>query len=808
MLTLADTDLVKRDPALPGLAILLDANALLGALQQAHPDINPGKMKATYVRYKHGMNCLVAYQLQQAGAATQMMYAKIQGHDAGDKLGKAHEQARRNAPFGIQTFVLAEHAIVVRLFPADSKLNTGALRRLIDPASRKKFLRRLLPQRSDLWKATIESLRYKPERRYVTRLRNPNEQGDAVLKIYTQSGYHAARIGARAFASSKTLRIPMLLEHCDKQFILVFDWQTGQQLVNVFAATPELASGMLKNVGMALAELHAQSADQLPVRTRQAEADNLSETATAIAAICPHLATRAADIAHRLGTRLLQMPPLALPLHGDFYADQVLLKGDTVCILDLDRASRGDPGCDLGRFIAQLERDVLHGDLPVTQVKPLQQALLDGYRTISDSIDLPRITLYTATALFQLAMESFRYRKSDWPQQIKAILARTEALIQALPSDSQHHSTSAESLPAPHTPTIINNVSVTDPFQLMQDPTMAFLAPALDPHNVEPRLQQCLSDSSGEQKNIQLQAIRVSRHKPARRCVIEYDVVIEHADLPPETITLIGKARVRGLDKETYALQQSLWRGGFATDCDDGICVAEPFGVIPHYHMWLYYKVPGVAATHRLAEAGGVQLAQRIAQAAHKLHQCRIPSRRRHAITDELDILHKCLMQVSTANPHWASRITRLLDACDRLGATLPETVATTGIHRDFYADQVLVNSDHIYLIDLDMYCEGDPGLDIGNFIAHITEYSLRTLGDPEALLECEQALAERFLQLSGKQFQHSMQVYADLSLVRHIYLSTQFPERQAYTESLLVLCEQRLNVAKSLYRSNSVMLQ
>ena len=82
-----------------------------------------------------------------------------------------------------------------------------------------------------------------------------------------------------------------------------------------------------------------------------------------------------------------------------------------------------------------------------------------------------------------------------------------------------------------------------------------------------------------------------------------------------------------------------------------------------------------------------------------------------------------------------------MLDACDRLGAgTLkPEPC---GIHRDFYADQVIVAGPRICLIDFDLYCEGDPALDIGNFLGHIQEQSLRSLGDPEALAQHLRELA------------------------------------------------------------------
>lgn len=64
-----------------------------------------------------------------------------------------------------------------------------------------------------------------------------------------------------------------------------------------------------------------------------------------------------------------------------------------------------------------------------------------------------------------------------------------------------------------------------------------------------------------------------------------------------------------------------------------------------------------------------------------------------------------------------------------------------------FYPDQVLVDRDRLWLVDLDLCCQGDPALDIGNVIAHITEQSLRQMGNPSALGDQEAALQDAFIQ-------------------------------------------------------------
>jgi hypothetical protein len=107
----------------------------------------------------------------------------------------------------------------------------------------------------------------------------------------------------------------------------------------------------------------------------------------------------------------------------------------------------------------------------------------------------------------------------------------------------------------------------------------------------------------------------------------------------------------------------------------------------------------------------------------------------------------------------------------------------------------VLVRRQRIILIDFDLYCLGDPGLDVGNFIGHMQEQSLRELGDVRALEQPAQALVERFIELSGEGHRAAVEAYTTLTLARHIYLSMNFEERRPVTERLLEECERKLRI-------------
>ncbi|MGK7953753.1 MAG: phosphotransferase family protein [Crocosphaera sp.] len=329
------------------------------------------------------------------------------------------------------------------------------------------------------------------------------------------------------------------------------------------------------------------------------------------------------------------------------------------------------------------------------------------------------------------------------------------------------------------------NIQDNDSFNLLSDPNILFLQDALLPNKVEQTFKYHFPKII---KNNYLSAIKVIRYKAQKRCLIEYQFSGE------EKFSLLGKVRFKGTDTKSYYSQKYLWENGFDDHSLDQVSVPQPIGVIPQWKMWLQRKVPGSTTTLLLGKPDGVNIAQKIAYAAYKLHQFPARTDRYHTIDDELHILEKRLPLVIELYPHWKSRIKEILKECNKLGQPLSD-ISCVGIHRDFYADQIIINNSRIYLLDLDLYCYGDPSLDIGNFIAHITEYSLRVLGDFKTLQDREIALQEAFIQLTGEDNDNKkrIMIYKFLTLVRHIYISTKIKERNAYTEDLIRLCESYL---------------
>jgi Phosphotransferase enzyme family len=335
-------------------------------------------------------------------------------------------------------------------------------------------------------------------------------------------------------------------------------------------------------------------------------------------------------------------------------------------------------------------------------------------------------------------------------------------------------------------------MTITDEFNAASDPALPTVSPALDPERIESEFKHGLPRLAGEHGRVKVKAARVIRYKAGRRCVIEYDVRIKRPNAEPERLKLIGKIRAKRFGNEGYRLLNAIWEAGFSEESADGISVPEPLGVLTGLRMWLQRKVNGAEAMAILTETdNGVELARRIAAAAHKLHQAGVPAERSHTMSEELQILHEHLPLVLRARPHLQKRIERVLAGCDRLGERLARA-QFCGIHRDFYAAQVIVGKGRLYLVDFDLYCMGDPALDIGNFLGHLTEAGIRCSGNSAAYAETEQALEAEFLRLSGEHRRNAVEGYALLTLARHIYISSLFADRASATEKILCACEER----------------
>jgi hypothetical protein len=319
------------------------------------------------------------------------------------------------------------------------------------------------------------------------------------------------------------------------------------------------------------------------------------------------------------------------------------------------------------------------------------------------------------------------------------------------------------------------------------DPALPTLGDALDVRRAEVAILERL-----QWRGARLVSADVLAHKRGRRSVIEYRFEVPGCG----EVAILGKIRANRFGNSGYRQLLSLWQAGFQAESADGISVPEPLATVPSLRMWLQRKVRGTVSTALLTGPGALSVVESVAAAVHKLHASRVTPERRHTIDDEMRILVRCLHETAAQRPDISTRVHRLIDHCDRLAASLP-VPTWCGSHRDFYSDQVLVSEDRVHLIDFDLFCEADPGLDVGNFIGHVTELAIRLHRSPVALKPVERRFEDAFAALAGEAVRWPVRVYAALTLARHVYLSGRFTDRAHLTTEILEAAEAQVEALK-----------
>jgi Phosphotransferase enzyme family len=410
----ADADLAARDELLRDLALVLDGEHVAATLSEARPDLDVRAATATYVRYKPGTACIVAYRLQIADEEV-AAYVRLQHPDGAAKLDKP--VGRGDSPGPLGTGAVPLPGLSAMLYGASHDRRIAAMPALVDPARRPHLLERAVPDCPELWNAAMHPLRWKPERRFVARLEGADGM-TAVLKAFATE-HERHRQSAVALGGGGRPRTPVLLGGSRRHAVLVNEWLPGVSLAD---APSRDGAGL---AGQAIAGLHRRSVSRLPIHGTERERHRLLTSAETIGLLDPSLGGDAQRLALDLAEALAPARPA--PIHGDFSADQVLIHDDRAALVDLDESALGDPVSDLGGFVASLEYDVVLGTLTREAADALRCGLLVGYGGVAPG----PLATWAAAALLHRAPEPFRSRRPGWGELLPRLVARASELAAA-----------------------------------------------------------------------------------------------------------------------------------------------------------------------------------------------------------------------------------------------------------------------------------------------------------------------------------------------------------------------------------------
>ena len=710
MLSPPNSALVARDPALPGLGLLLDPAALAEAL-------GTSAVTLRHLRYKPGTSC-------SASAVTAR----------GELLRLRALTPARHAEKGFSRDGVTG-ALCLAVATPDADREVPGLRRFWPRARRAKAQAALFGE-NHLAEARLAPLSYRLGRRLVARLDHP--LGSALLKLHAPARYAQAQAGSLwgAFHGHGAL-----LAACGVDFAVATRWQPGRTL-SAGDGPADFAAA-----GAALAAVH-DAAHALPfTRSRMDEIDALNRTLADATRLLPEVSERLALLARRLTEALAAAPADPGAIHGDFSADQVVMAEGAACLIDWDRAGTGDRGIDLGSALARLEADRILDRAPAERILSAGQALLEGYaarRALPASVDAQRLA-----HLALLLCEPFRRQLPDWP-------AAMADLIECIARGLDRHDAGRPC-----------------------DPALPQLATFCDPRGA-----QALLDATGAGRLVAVP--RLARHKPGRRALVEFQT---ETDMGP--CRWLAKTRSKRPDHASPALHRALRARGFdgRPDTAFGVPAALPGPV--GQRTFLMAHVPGRPLADWLEPGADPAPFRATGRALAAFHEAAVDPGRVWRAEDELAVADRALAAAAERDPAAADRFAGLRRWAQSLARAIPAEPPVL-LHRDFHPDQALVDGARIWLIDLDLAALGDRHVDLGNLLAHLTEYAIRRFGDPNALAAAARAFLDGYADAGGRWSEDALSALHDLSLLRHLEIGARFPDRAPAHEAILAFLEGR----------------
>ena len=378
MLSAHDRVVVSRDPALTGLSLLLDDEALLEWLKRNPPEADgwadlPEEVTCRYLRYKPGVRLVGAFELRTASGYTLQFKAWAVAEGGRDKLEKAiRELPPAFAPARRWCRTLR---VMVQFHPDDRDL--PYLARIADPGAREALLGRRLPELAGQFQGPLRILSYKPERRFVAALSRQGEPA-AVVRGYTADRFSRSLRGARAFRTTpEGFRIPRLLGESRGAAILIQEWLQGTpQGVDCWGLrTPAEAAVLADRIGRALHGLHSQGARNL----RRPECSGLSGAVAGVESVRPGdtaALPEGGPLAppHCLPGWRSRRRPWSTPLTtGNFSPRADPGSGDRIGPVDFDRRAGGTPTRTWPPSLAHLEAGARGGSGPGRRCVPLRR---------------------------------------------------------------------------------------------------------------------------------------------------------------------------------------------------------------------------------------------------------------------------------------------------------------------------------------------------------------------------------------------------------------------------------------------------
>jgi hypothetical protein len=257
-----------------------------------------------------------------------------------------------------------------------------------------------------------------------------------------------------------------------------------------------------------------------------------------------------------------------------------------------------------------------------------------------------------------------------------------------------------------------------------------------DPDAAGALLAGCLAGGEGA-PDLRVLACRpdVVQYKPGSRCTIVYELDCADADDRRWTERLVTKTYHGDKGANAYRGMHALWQTELARG--DIVRLAEPLGYLPGDRVLVQRAIPEERTLKDLLRATVVDPSPDLVEQLHTgmdqtadglaaLHRCGVEVGPTFTLDDELAEVRELVDRLDRAVAGVTAAVAPLLDHVAELAARHPPD-PTGPSHHSFRPAQVLMSDGRIGFIDFDSFCQAEPAMDLGLFLATIKDVGMAT---------------------------------------------------------------------------------
>ena len=186
-------------------------------------------------------------------------------------------------------------------------------------------------------------------------------------------------------------------------------------------------------------------------------------------------------------------------------------------------------------------------------------------------------------------------------------------------------------------------------------------------------------------------------------------------------LTLVGTSYTDDRGQQTFQIMREL-NHNLAQQADaSALAVPQVLFYDPSLRLLAQQRVVGIPYSDLLDRAEPTNYVQLAGAALALLHNQHLAIGNEAWLRDHLaDLLHPQPAQLGDQLPEYRAQIEMLIAEMISQERHIKPAIETGPIHRNFGPSKVLYREGRAWVIDWDLFAQGDPALDIANFVVHL----------------------------------------------------------------------------------------